>query len=152
MADRIVSTIRCDAKKVNGERCKRKTRKGDKCFQHLAIDDGLRIKKSSIPNAGLGLFVTRDFKKDSKIVDYKGEISDKPSGGDYDLEINEHKFINANKSKYVGGYANMARRKDRKTNNSKLTAYKGEGRIKSTKNIKKGNEVLTSYGREYWKK
>jgi hypothetical protein len=112
----------------------------------------LRIKRSQIPHAGLGLFTTKDFKKDTKVVDYKGEISDHASGGDYDLEITPNKFVNANKSKYVGGYSNMARRGDGKTNNAKLTAYRGEGRIKSTKPIKAGKEVLTSYGREYWKK
>jgi hypothetical protein len=113
--------------------------------------DGLRIKKSTIPGAGLGLFAAKDFKKDTKVVDYKGEVSDHASGGDYDLEIKPNKFVNANKSIYVGSYSNMARRGDGKTNNAKLTAYQSEGRIKSTRPIKAGGEVLTSYGRSYWR-
>lgn len=152
MSDRKVITVRCDAIKPNGQQCKRRTRKGDKCFQHLAIVDGLRIKKSTIPGAGLGLFAAKDFKKDVKVVDYKGEISDHASGGDYDLELAPDKFVNANKSVYVGSYSNMARAKDKKKNNAKLTAYRGQGRIKSTVPIKAGKEVLTSYGRNYWKR
>jgi len=117
---------------------------------HLSRDEGLRIKKSTIPGAGLGLFAAKNFAANKKIVDYNGDLSTKPSGGDYDLELGKDKFVNANRSVFVGSYSNMARAKDKKKNNAKLTAYAGEGRIKSTVPIKAGKEVLTSYGKSYW--
>ena len=152
MADREVISVRCNAINKNGTRCRRHTKRGDKCWNHLVKDEGLRIKKSTIPGVGLGLFAAKDFKKDTKVVDYKGEVMDHPSGGDYVLEINPHRFIDARKSIYAGGFANTLRKGDKGTLNSKLTSYRSEGRIKSTKPIKAGKEVLVAYGRNYWKR
>jgi hypothetical protein len=152
MADRIVISVRCQAKNKNGQRCRRHTKRGKECWNHLSINEGLRIKKSNIKNSGMGLFATKPFKKDKLVVKYEGDISDHATGGDYDLEINPNKFIVANKSTSVAGFSNMARKGDGFSNNAKLTTYNGEGRIKSTKPIPTGREILTSYGKSYWKR
>ena len=50
------SKRRCISKTQDGTRCKNRTTKTNKCWLHLAYRDNLRIKPSTIPNAGLGLF------------------------------------------------------------------------------------------------
>lgn len=44
------------------------------CSVHNAVKYGVRIKQSTIPNAGKGLFATRDVCKDSWICPYVGEV------------------------------------------------------------------------------
>lgn len=149
MDKRIVQTNRCAAMTVKGTRCNRKTRRGYMCTQHAVKIEGIRIKKSGIPNAGEGLFAAKDFPADKKVVDYLGDLSNNPIHGPYVLELADDKFVDAAKSKYVGGYANTCRRGDHCTNNSKLTSYMGVGRIKTTRPIKAGKEIYTQYGRSY---
>jgi hypothetical protein len=36
----------------------------------------LKVKRSQLPNAGKGLYTTTAIKKNSKIIEYKGEIID----------------------------------------------------------------------------
>lgn len=151
MDHRIVQSLQCIGLTLNGNRCKRKTRKGDECWYHLQKDQGLRIKKSTIPNSGDGLFAAKEFKKDSKVVDYLGEISQEAIQGPFVLELGKHKFVDAAESKYVGGFSNTCRSRDHCTNNATLTSYKGVGRIKAKKKIAKGKEIFTSYGRNYGK-
>src|SRR5690242_14148019 len=55
--------VRCRCITQNGEQCKRWTKKGYKCAQHLQQQNGLRIQKSLLPRAGLGLFTTRNIPK-----------------------------------------------------------------------------------------
>ena len=113
--------------------------------------DHLRIKKSGIPNAGFGLFATKKFPKDAKVIDYLGTIHHHQIIGPYVLELNPHKFVDAANSKYVGGYSNTCRNNNSCTNNAKLTGYQGVGRIKTKKTILPGKEIYTSYGRNYWR-
>ena len=49
-------SMRCKSQTKRGDRCKNRTRKSPKCWIHLATEDNLRIKPSTIQNAGLGLF------------------------------------------------------------------------------------------------
>ena len=51
-----LQSMRCTSQTQNGKRCKNRTRKSHKCWIHLGKEDNLRIKPSTIPNAGLGLF------------------------------------------------------------------------------------------------
>ena len=52
----------CKAITDKGERCKNHTcRNVNYCWIHLRKIDGLAIKDSDIPNAGKGVFATRDF-------------------------------------------------------------------------------------------
>src|SRR4051794_17971590 len=109
MGDRIKLTVRCKALTANGARCRRKTTKGDMCTQHLGLREGLRIKPSTLPGAGMGLFATKPIPKGKKIVEYAGTESARPIHGLYVLEINPHRFIDANRSTDVGGYSNTCR-------------------------------------------
>lgn len=58
---------RCEYIKQNGERCRLRTRRSFLCWHHQSKQDGVRIKKSGIPNAGLGLFADKNLKKNDKV-------------------------------------------------------------------------------------
>jgi hypothetical protein len=50
---------RCVADTKAGGQCRANTRHGEYCWMHLAQLHGARIKKSTIPDGGKGLFVQR---------------------------------------------------------------------------------------------
>ena len=49
-------SMRCKSQMKRGDRCKNRTRKSPKYWIHLASEDNIHIKPSTIRNAGLGLF------------------------------------------------------------------------------------------------
>lgn len=75
-------SIQCQAKKADGSDCTRRTlATGPNCWQHTRLLDSLRVAKSTIRNAGNGLFAwdkteNRDtvvFRKGEVIIEYYGE-------------------------------------------------------------------------------
>lgn len=53
---------RCISMTKKGTQCHRTTCiTSQKCAQHLDLEDGLAVRPSNIPGAGLGLFTTRSF-------------------------------------------------------------------------------------------
>lgn len=125
--------------------------------------ENLIVKKSTIPTAGKGLFVTRDVKKDERIVEYLGEIIDwkecdvraeKDEGG-YVFYISKKKCIDAfNMPEVLARFANDANglvKIPGVRNNCVYEIYKNRGWIKATRNIKAGSEILVSYGAQYWR-
>ena len=80
MSSRIIESIPCQAKTKAGKPCMNKTKKGNKCYIHLLHQDNLRIKKSNIPQANLGLFSGKNkIPKGRFIVDYNGYKENEPS-------------------------------------------------------------------------
>ena len=73
MPQSIKECQRCEGTAKSGNRCKNRTCRGKLCWQHLKKRDSLRVKPSGIQGAGMGLFTTKPFKKNEKIVDYTGE-------------------------------------------------------------------------------
>ena len=66
---------RCLGRSRKGTQCKSRTKVGAYCWQHLVKMEGLRIKKSTIPQAGRGLFTARRaFKKNETVTKYTGDI------------------------------------------------------------------------------
>ena len=53
----VRNSQQCKSNTVKGFQCKKKTAKTKKCWIHLGKENNLRIKQSTIPNAGLGLFL-----------------------------------------------------------------------------------------------
>ena len=119
----------------------------------------LRVKQSSIPRAGLGVFSgNKPIEKGAKIIKYSGEI--KPiNGGDYTLQVNQRKMIDAAKSRYVGGFINDCRASQQRKRicsgtNARFVRARNTPAIwvQATKHIKPCKEIFVPYGKEYWQK
>ena len=73
-----------------------KSRRSEYCQPHLIEYKNLRITNSRIKNAGLGLYnADRPIRRYERIIDYTGDESSTPITGNYVLEVNKNKFINA---------------------------------------------------------
>ena len=73
----------CSAATAAGAQCRKRACVGvPECWVHLLRDHSLRVKASTIPGAGLGLFAVKRgaaadailFRPGDKITDYAGEI------------------------------------------------------------------------------
>lgn len=122
----------------------------------------LIVKTSQLENAGKGLFTTKAIKKDTKIIEYKGEIID---WKEYTRRVKVHKdgylFFISNKlcidaystKQYKARYANDAAGLTRVKGLKNNSVYDVEGNkcyIKATRDIKAGEEIFVSYTKEYW--
>ncbi len=127
------------------------------------MEKDLKIKKSTLPNAGKGLYTERDIKKGERFIEYLGEIitdkecekrAEKDKYG-YAFSINKKKVIDAfNTPEALARYANDARglvKIKGLSNNASYEVWKNRGWIKAEKNIKAGSEIFVSYGAEYWR-
>ena len=147
----------CTSNTIRAQRCKKRTAHTNKCWIHLATQDNLRIKPSNITAAGKGLFAWKEgFKKGVKISRYTGRRLNK-----YQIDLKygdktaEYAICNGNKcvdSNYTtdaaARFANDARKTNFK-NNASLTG-RNNFALKAKTNIQPHQEVLTSYGKEYW--
>ncbi len=160
MSEKIVQCHRCNANTKAGVRCKKKTLRGDKCWMHLQLIDNLRIKKSQLPNTGFGLYSGKSpIRKNSKVIEYTGNVSHHELSGPYVLEVSRNRFIDAANTKHTGGFANSCRTKDKKAKNCKgnncnftYDRRNKKAYISSVKNIKPNEELFASYGNNYFKK
>jgi hypothetical protein len=145
-------------KSYTTRRCKNKTKRGDFCTAHQGRDLKVKVKKSGIREAGLGLFTTVARKKDEKIVDYKGVVTSHNPDNDsaYVIQVTKNKFIDAENPLHsgYGRYANDARPADLPLKNNTKFSYNPTQQkcvLKAAKPIKANSEVLVPYGRSYWK-
>lgn len=124
------------------------------------LEKNLVIKRSKIPGAGMGLFTKVAIQKGTRIVEYKGRIEKwskvKHEDGynGYLLQVNQRIAINALPyKKALGRFANDALGLQRITGLTNNAEYILEGNrcfIHTKRDIQKGEEILVSYGREYW--
>lgn len=120
----------------------------------------LKVKTSTLPNSGNGLFVMTDVTKGSLITEYLGKkttwskVENDVDNG-YIYYIDEDNVIDAAKSlKTFGRYANDAQGFSKLPDVKNNTVYYEDGGrvfIKAIKNISAGSEVFVAYGRDYWK-
>ncbi|MDR3574554.1 MAG: hypothetical protein P4L50_11870 [Anaerolineaceae bacterium] len=127
------------------------------------------MKKSTIPNAGNGLFTTVPRKTGNKITNYAGTNTgytreDRERGhlfgGDYVLEMPTRPptyFNPFRTTDSAGRYSNMARRGDGKANNAGIGYSQRYHQpflkaIHPIPNATKQHprELLATYGRNYW--
>jgi hypothetical protein len=120
---------------------------------------GLKVKKSTIRNAGLGLFTTVDLGKGENIAEYSGEFiaSDDYIEGssDYALQFTKETIIDAKSTQtHVGRYANMCRTNDDECRDNNVRFSKDfrnkKVYLKAKRNIKSGEEIFVSYGRNFF--
>jgi hypothetical protein len=157
---------RCTFIKRNGEQCKNKCCIGiELCRTHVTIEKHLQIKKSTIANAGLGLFAYKInsgqndiiFKKDQIICDYEGEEIDEDElrhryhqyTAPYCIQIANDEYLDSALERGIGSLANNKPHH----NNAKFCISKRNGQsrvtIKATQNIRQGNEIFIAYGLGY---
>lgn len=152
----LVETQRCEGRTRRGQ-CKLNTRKGKYCHIHLELKEGLKIKPSTLPNAGMGLFATKQFHQGEKITPYTGDlvVSHDPSYGNaYVLQLKQNPptFIDARKTTAGAGRYSNSCRGGQCVNNANFVydRLRKVANIKAKKLIKPGQEILTAYGRGYW--
>jgi SET domain-containing protein len=124
-----------------------------------SFEEQLEVKPSTIPGAGNGLFTKVFIPEGTRIVEYKGRITTweevkNDSENAYILTVNPDYVIDALPCKEaLARYANDAKGLQKVrgiTNNSKFYTYGQQVFIEAVKDIPAGNEILVSYGKEYW--
>ena len=165
-----LDSSQCTATAANtAHRCRRRVVIGqDLCYSHLLSIKHLRIKPSNIPNAGKGLFCidTKQpanaviYRKGDRIGEYIGERIDLDELNDrygnttspYAMKITNNEFIDAATAR---GYASLANRAPSANQanaefpNCNYRAIPHRIYLVAKKDIKNGDEILTSYGKSY---
>ena len=123
------------------------------------LEKQLVVKNSTLPGAGKGLFTKKMIPKGTRIVEYKGRITNWKEmkyawENGYIYNVNNNHVIDALPyKKALARYANDAHgliRVKGVTNNS---VYVNDGLkvyITSVKDIPAGAEILVRYGKDYW--
>jgi SET domain-containing protein len=125
------------------------------------LEKQLVVKKSTIPNAGMGLFTKKFIPKGTHIVEYKGRIStwkevkDEDGKNAYIFYVNRNHVIDGKPyKKAFARYANDARglvKIKGVTNNCDYVTQGTTAIIESKKDIPAGAEIFVDYGKDYWK-
>lgn len=157
---------RCKHRRANGAICKNKVCFGSPvCWVHNSILYGLKIKESSIPKPGEGLFATRVLKKDAWISPYIGEIVGMkcvhqryPGTAPYTMQMPGPKqlAVDCACTRGIGSLANCRFNKNGTVSSLSrhncVSRYRpvGDGTpglwLKATKTIKAGDEIFLWYG------
>jgi hypothetical protein len=154
---------RCTAISATGQRCKNNSCVSrPMCWVHTKSKLGLRVKKSKIPGAGLGLYAANNktFKKDQKIVNYTGkrmtaaayELTD----SNYGFAVNNGIVIDSSGPRgSVARYANDCLDKNKKyckRNNAYAEIRESNNSlvIKADHKIKPNQEIYLEYGDDFW--
>jgi SET domain-containing protein len=121
----------------------------------------LYIKKSTIPNAGMGLFTKKAIAKGTRIIEYTGkrtkwkDVKDEDGKNGYIFYINRNHVIDALRTKKaLARYANDARglvRIKGLLNNADYVVDGLKAFIETKRDIPAGGEILVDYGKDYWK-
>jgi SET domain-containing protein len=124
----------------------------------------LYVKKSQLPKAGKGLFTDVAIKKGEIVCEYEGEKvtwkeclrrnENQTGKGAYFFHVNDRNCVDAQHTLWaLGRYANDAAgpgKKEGLKNNAAYEVMKSKPYIVAKRNIKAGEEILVSYGKEYW--
>jgi hypothetical protein len=115
------------------------------------------VKTSTLPNAGKGLFTTKDLKKNRRLrVKYQGDVltpeqnNERHGASQYDhnaygLQVGD-RIVDASCKRGLSSLANGS--KSKKTSNAEFTK---SGFIRTTKKIPADKEILVHYGKDYFK-
>lgn len=124
------------------------------------LEKQLFVKKSTLPNAGKGLFTKKFIPKGTRIVEYTGtikswkEVQAEEGENGYVYYVKRSHVIDALKHKNsLARYANDARGLQRVKSITNNAEYAEDGLrvfIESTKDIPARSEIFVSYGPEYW--
>ncbi len=153
---------RCNAITATNNRCKLRTCvRFPYCWIHLRSIDGLMVRASTIPGAGLGLFANRRFQRNHRITKYSShEISRTANqDSDYVLKISANQFMDSESLRnYPGRFINSNANTGRPANARFAQGYQihRDNRynlrwisVYAIRRIEKGDEILIDYGDEY---
>jgi len=149
---------RCTGSTRTGAHCRQRTAKGQYCWNHLQSVHGLRIKRSGIAGAGLGLFAARPLAANYRI-DYTGDevpLRDASDGGVYFLQFRRNMAVDAARTNTAEGRWVNDPRGSGASANAEFTLFtppggQRRGQLKLTRDVAAGEEILVSYGDEYWR-
>ena len=122
-------------------------------------DQFLKIKRSTLPGCGKGLFTQKFIQKGTIIAEHTGKITtwkaiDFNDHNPYLFYVTRNHIIDARNQH--GSYARFVndatgyKRVNGFTNNSKYIIIDKRVFIEATKDISAGSEIFVSYGKEYW--
>lgn len=124
------------------------------------LEKQLYIKKSTLPNAGKGLFTKKFIPKGARIVEYKGkvttwkEVDHEDGTNGYIYYVKRYHVLDARKhTKALARYANDAAGLVKVKGIRNNCAYESEGLrvfIEAIQDIPAGSELFVHYGKEYW--
>lgn len=160
--------MRCTARLSSGRQCKHHLKNTyPYCALHTRKILGLKVDKSRLPGAGLGLFATKTFLPNEFIVEYTGERLSrrqmkhlpKSRNCDYVFEISNNSYVDAKDRGSVARYMNDPIPNGLKPNVQFNTyhedcpnhlSYGGRVGVEATQQINPGEELLVNYGPSYW--
>ena len=159
----LTPSQQCTANTKAGHHCGQRTAVGQYCWNHLRTEVGLRVKKSDVPRAGRGLFAARPLPAGTRIP-YTGDIVLLPrgAGGDYVLETRTNAdgvregIDAARRNSGYGRWVNDPKG-SRHAANSQFVCFTppgGRQRVACVRTLRPlaiGEEVLVSYGAQYWR-
>jgi uncharacterized protein len=126
------------------------------------LEKYLYVNKSTIPEAGKGLFTKIGIEKGTRVLEYKGKLQrwvdvkgeEENGSNGYLLRVNYRKAINAkNHLKALGRYVNDARGPSKLVgvkNNCEFVSDGDRCFVESLRHIARFEEILVGYGKEYW--
>jgi len=161
----MTPTQRCSANKNAGGQCGQRTAVAHLCWNHLQRDVGLRVRESTVPNAGRGLFAARDLPAAHR-VPYTGdeiELRVDENGGPYVLQTRQGSGIDAARRNCgLGRWVNDPRHATDEQGrpreaNCEWTVHTPRGErqrvaaVRTLRPIVRGEELLVRYGDDYWR-
>lgn len=124
------------------------------------LEKSLVIKKSNLPQAGKGLFTKIEISKGTRILEYKGkkrkwkDVKHLDGYNGYLMYITRNSVIDALLyKKSLGRYANDAQGFGRISGLKNNCEYVSEGDrcyLEAKRSIRKDEELLVAYGKEFW--
>lgn len=124
------------------------------------LEKQLKVKTSTLPNAGKGLFTLKPIPKGTRIVEYKGkastwkDVEHNEGNNGYIYYVSRNLVLDAaNDKTALARYANDARGLGRVKGITNNSEYVNEGKrvfIEAIKDIPANSEILVPYGPEYW--
>ncbi|MDD2978257.1 reverse transcriptase domain-containing protein, partial [Aquabacterium sp.] len=160
-------TQRCSANTKVGTQCGQRTAVAHLCWNHLARDMGVRVRRSGIPQAGRGLFAAwpEGLPKDHRIP-YTGDeivLDDDFQGGAYVLETKRGEGIdaarrNSGPGRWINdprGARNQRGRALQPNCTFVVHTLPGGGdrvaAVRTLRPVLRGEELLVRYGPHYWR-
>lgn len=162
----ILNSTFCLGTSKTGNRCKRKCIIGfEYCPTHLESIKHLKIKTSTIPNAGLGLFCFDRRLPDNSVVFNRNDVITAYNGtklnraqlearyqeytAPYALKVGQNHYIDPATKRGVGSLINHKELLNQTNSRFSVNFQAHTATVKATKAIRNGQEIFINYGDEY---